>query len=112
MKDEKFNELIKQAKEVPIQKVLNYFDWQIDGNVCRCPSPLHEDSHPSAIVNPKYNKVFCPVCRTNEDTIATYRNLSQKVNHETVPFIDACYRKRIGICRLPERRRFQTRKEN
>ncbi len=102
MDKEKYDNLIKAAKAVPIDAVLEFFDWECQHNVVRCVSEDHPDMHPSAYLNRKTNNIFCPVCKYNADTISTYQMLSMKVKHESVQFLDACYKVvELGDAELP-----------
>ena len=79
--------IIKSAKAVDISKILNEFNWHTDetGTFILCPSPQHDDKHPSVVINKAGNYCRCFTCRngigSDFDTINVYRNLSEKVNH-------------------------------
>lgn len=84
--------IIKSAKAVDISKILNEFNWHTDetGTFILCPSPQHDDKHPSVVINKAGNYCRCFTCRngigSDFDTINVYRNLSEKVNHRVVSF--------------------------
>lgn len=55
--------IINQAKEINIEKVLNYYGiyGNKDGQF-HCPNPNHSDTHRSASINQKDNKIYCFSC--------------------------------------------------
>ncbi|MBO5389134.1 MAG: toprim domain-containing protein [Lachnospiraceae bacterium] len=86
---------IKAAKAVNIYKILDEFNWHTDttGTFILCPSPDHDDKHPSVVVNRADNYCRCFTCRGGDgsdfDTINLYRNLSEKVNQRVISFPEA-----------------------
>lgn len=73
---------IQNAKEVPIFKILDNFNWQTDttGVKILCPSIEHDDIHPGVAINKKNNTCRCFSCEATFDTILLYRSLSEKVD--------------------------------
>lgn len=89
------DDVIKAAKAVDINKVLNEFNWHTDitGTFILCPNPFHDDHNPSVSINHMENTCRCFTCRQGEgitfDTINMYQSLSEKVHGKSVPFPQA-----------------------
>lgn len=87
--------VIKAAKAVDINKVLDKFNWGTDitGTFILCPNPLHDDHNPSVSINRKDNTCRCFTCRKGEgitfDTINLYQSLCEKVDGRRIPFPQA-----------------------
>ena len=83
------DDVIKAAKNVDINKVIDYFQWTRDVSEpykILCPSIDHNDKHPGVVVNSNKNTCRCYACDTHFDTIAMYQALSEKVNGRKVVF--------------------------
>ena len=83
------DDVIKAAKNVDINKVIDYFQWTRDAsepNKILCPSKDHNDKHPGVVVNSNKNTCRCYAFDTHFDTIAMYQALSEKVNGRKVVF--------------------------
>lgn len=76
-------ELINQS--IPIQEVIErYTDIVITKGNCRCPSPSHEDSSPSAHIYENTNRCFCFGCHKSFTPITIVMNVFN------LQFPDAC----------------------
>ena len=76
-------ELINQS--IPIQEVIErYTDIVITKGSCRCPSPFHEDSSPSAHIYESTNRCFCFGCHKSFTPITIAMNVFN------LQFPDAC----------------------
>lgn len=76
-------ELINQS--IPIQEVIErYTDIVIIKGSCRCPSPSHEDSSPSAHIYESTNRCFCFGCHKSFTPITIAMNVFN------LQFPDAC----------------------
>lgn len=76
-------ELINQS--IPIQEVIErYTDIVITKESCRCPSPSHEDSSPSAHIYESTNRCFCFGCHKSFTPITIAMNVFN------LQFPDAC----------------------
>ena len=79
----------QQAKDVDINKVIDYFQWeQCENDIYKmhCPSPYHRDSTPSCSYNRRNNTVHCFGCGKTFDTINLYKALSLKLKGIQVSF--------------------------
>lgn len=79
----------QQAKDVDINKVIDYFQWERCENdiyKMHCPSAYHRDSTPSCSYNRRNNTVHCFGCGKTFDTINLYKALSLKLKGIQVSF--------------------------